>query len=176
MDHPQNADLLRPFDLEAAKAGAPVQILGRAPKLTYVAGPDSIGRYIFTVPGGRFTHPYTCEVERLRMVPLFWVEGRPVYKGDQLWYEGTAPGKWVVADHPSDRLGWTTCDDGYHRAIEYMNWEEPKPKTEMVRMLGTITVDGFLRLVKEGSAAHRNAIAGGLLRVPGEDKEVEVVL
>jgi len=32
MDHPQNADLLRPFDLEAAKAGAPVQILGRAPK------------------------------------------------------------------------------------------------------------------------------------------------
>ncbi len=179
MDHPQNADLLRPFDLEAAKAGAPVQILGHTPiKMTYVAGPDSCGKYIFTIPDGRFTRPESCEVERLRMVPLAWLEGRPVYKGDRL-YSSFFKKMFVVGGvscTDSDYLTAPEINDRANTNISRCSWEAPKPKTEKVRLLGTITVDGFLRLVKEGSTAHRNAIAGGLLRVPGEDKEVEVVL
>ena len=181
MDHPQNADLLRPFDLEAAKAGAPVQILGRTePKLIYVAGPDSAGKYIFTIPDGRFTRPESCEVEELRMVPLGWVEGRPVYRGDRL-YSSFFDRMFVVGGvscTDSDYLTAPEINDRANTNISRCSWEapKPKPKTEKVRLLGTITVNGFLRLVKEGSTAHRNAIAGGLLRVPGEDKEVEVEL
>lgn len=179
MEYPQNGDLLRPFDLETAKAGAPVQILGQeAPKLTYVAGPDSTGKYIFTVPDGRFTRPESCDVERLRMVPLAWLEGRPVYKGDRL-YSSFFEKMFVVGGvscRNSDYLTAPKINPYANTNISRCSWDVPKPKTEKVRLLGTITVDGFLRLVKEGSAAHRNAIAGGLLRVPGEDKEVEVEL
>ena len=174
MEYPQNADLLRPFDLEAAKAGAPVQILGRAPKLTYVAGPDSAGKYIFTVPDGRFTRPEGCEVEKLRMAPLAWVEGRPLYKGDRL-YSSFFDKMFVVGgvtSSGSDYLTAPEINDQANTDISQCSWEAPKPKAEKVRLLAWYDkTTSRLVLAHEGAA-----VSGCWCRVPGEDKEVEVEL
>ena len=180
MEYPQNADLLRPFDLEAAKAGAPVQILGRAPELTYVAGPDSAGKYIFKVPDGRFTRPETCEVEKLRMAPLAWVEGRPVYRGDRL-YSSFFDKMFVVGGvsrtDSDDFLTAPAISAQANTNSSKCSWEAPKPKTEKVRLLAWLGFNGRVHFVKEGSPAHNDATrAEGWRRVPGEDKEVEVEL
>jgi len=174
MEQPQNADSLRPFDLEAAKAGVPVQLIGHTPiKMTYVAGPDSAGKYIFTVPDGRFTRPESCEVERLRMAPLAWLEGRPVYKGDRL-YSSFFDELFIVGgvtSSGSDYLTAPEISDQANTDIKRCTWEAPKPKTEKVRLLAYLTLTGAL--------IWRDARGGGgddYRRVPGEDKEVEVVL
>ena len=174
MEYLQNADLLRPFDLESAKVGAPVQILGRTePKLIYVAGPDIAGKYIFTTPAGRFIHPDTCEVGKLPMAPLAWVKGRPVYKGDQL-YSSFFKKMFVVGGvsvQDSDYLTAPEINPYANTNISWCSWEAPKPKPEKVRLLAYLTLTGALIwLDARGDSQHH------LRRVPGEDKEVEVVL
>lgn len=85
--------LLRPFDLEAAKAGALLtccpspaanHLFDGAPVWKYVAGPDVDGRILVEfIKTGRFAS--LSRPESFRMSPLAWVEGRPVYKGDVLY-------------------------------------------------------------------------------------------
>ena len=168
MEHPQNADPVRPFDLEAAKAGAPVQVVGNTLiPMTYVAGPDSAGKYIFTLSDGRFTRPEACDVERLRMVPLAWVEGRPVYKGDVLH---DAYGEKVVKA-ANNLPGWLLSESDVTFQANGCTWEKPKPKTKKVKLLGYFTLMGDLVWRDE-----RNERGSGWCRVPGEGKEVEVEL
>lgn len=73
---------LRPFDLEAAKAGA--TLYDMQDHLVYTlaaeAGPDGDAG-VRSLEGNVFTQNY----RNLRMAPLCWVEDRPVYKGDVLW-------------------------------------------------------------------------------------------
>lgn len=82
--------LLRPFDLELAKAGASICFKHDRQVATFVgessqAGKDICVRWEETrdsVKKGTcamLSRLYVC------MTPLCWVEGKPVYKGDVLW-------------------------------------------------------------------------------------------
>ena len=121
-----NTELLRPFDLEAAKAGDLLTDPHSNYLWSYVAGPDAIGKHILGVESdqskGVFTCP--CKAENLRMAPLCWCEGRPVYKGDVLY---GAYGENVVKAANS-LPGWLLSEAGIDFQVEGCTWTKPKIK------------------------------------------------
>lgn len=93
--HQNDLSLLRPFNLEAAKSGeeicwsaldVPVKFIGAANN--GVIAYDSEGELGFT------------SSISFRMKPLTWVEGRPVYKGDVLWYKNCNFSIVVIGPNP----------------------------------------------------------------------------
>lgn len=92
MEQNKDYSLLRPFDLEAAKAGAllllclnddgdgPLRYVGNSTdgkRLTCLEWMGGVNKGTFEI-----YHPST-----IRMAPLCWVEGRPVYPGDVLYQD-----------------------------------------------------------------------------------------
>ena len=128
MNNEKDYSLLRPFDLEAAKRGEAItSIVGYdgKPVWEYVAGPDSSGLFILKViKSDIFTSP--CVTEKLRMVPICWVEGKPVYKGDSLWH---ATAVKVTASHNLwDNPEGFICTDGDYVCAESLSWAPHKAK------------------------------------------------
>lgn len=117
--------LLRPFDLEAAKRGEAICFSSGAEIKRFIAGPDSVGDYVFVVPGGQF---YFVREKAIRMSPLCWVEGRPVYRGDVLYQ--THP---IMTD---PRVVENGCEDGITdskgrwNGRDHLTWTPPKVKRE----------------------------------------------
>ena len=72
---------LRPFDLTAAMRGEPICFHGLGQPFDFIAGPDTAGYYV-VLDCLRFQF-YT--EDKLRMAPLGWVEGKPVYVDDVLY-------------------------------------------------------------------------------------------
>lgn len=124
---------LRPFDLEAAKAGV---LLCDKSGFT-LAGllcctPDSFG--CFWVWVDRIGGLVSClPSESIRLAPLYWVEGKPVYPGDVLW-QTTLSGdvlkrkaKQISADGSylefEETGSWAM--DG---SVSKLSWIEPPPK------------------------------------------------
>lgn len=119
--------LLRPFDLEAAKAGAAicyshlmsvVEFVGEATAIGCIATKEEDGRIAIT-PRSQF-----------RLAPLCWVEGKPVYKGDVLYskfFGGTfeATGLDHLQQIKAEKIGIcaATC-------IDSCTWTPPKVKRE----------------------------------------------
>lgn len=110
-----NKALLRPFDLAQAEAGAaicwshlddPVAFVGRCSNNDIAVRRDD----------GIIETTYEFS---LRMKPLFWKEGKPVYAGDKLWH--TIAKKWIVVTelqgHPdSEKEGYFVDADGINSA------------------------------------------------------------
>lgn len=162
--------LLRPFDLEAAKAGDLLCDKSGKTGWKYVAGPDCDGvvAAIFCKTG-RFIEPVLPE--EFRMAPLTWVEGKPVYKGDILY-------RPELNNHP--HVAMCLSDDGEHLRFEgsrgaeyvdnrrgYLTWTPPVVK-KRVKLSAFIDERGYLRWVREELFSNRGQ------RVPSEDKIVEV--
>ena len=85
----KNFELLRPFDLEAAKRGDPLLWSGQYIPVTFVARARNGNTNIIECPGmhgGLLSEVQYAPDHYLYMAPLAWVEGRPVYKGDVLHY------------------------------------------------------------------------------------------
>jgi len=133
-----NTELLRPFDLDAAKAGDLLTDSHGKCLWSYVAGPDIKGKYVLMVETGamkgEFAYPlYTSDV--LRMQPLCWCEGKPVYKGDHLW-QGYGNGEKleVIASHACkvDATTYLEFTNGYKWSIDgsinHLTWAKPKTK------------------------------------------------
>lgn len=76
-----NYTLFRPFDETAAKRGDPICFETGDPR-TFLYGPDIDG-YVICLRNDRgvFITP-----ENLRMAPLGWCAGKPVYPGDTLYF------------------------------------------------------------------------------------------
>ena len=117
--------LLRPFDLEAAKAGAKVCYgsNGDCESVTFLAeaGPD--GDHAIR------DHEGNCYVEPdygLKMAPLCWVEGRPVYPGDALEREN---GKAFIPDMVAISGELRMLGEGLPSFLnpELLRWPRPKP-------------------------------------------------
>lgn len=77
-----NKELLRPFDLAQAKAGAAVCWSYLDAPITFV-GCTAEGNIAIRREDWTIETPYPSS---LRMKPLFWKEGKPVYVGDSLWH------------------------------------------------------------------------------------------
>ena len=112
MEQCKDYSLLRPFDLEAAKNGALVCWMYEDGPLRYIGKATcGVDMACFEWIGG--THKGTFETypnTNLRMSPLCWVEGRPVYPGDNLYLKNgcgvfTAGGRMVGVELNS--LTWS---------------------------------------------------------------------
>lgn len=95
---------LRPFDLAAAMRGEPICYHGLGQHLDFIAGPDTAGYYVVL----------DCSIfqfyneDKMRMAPLGWVEGKPVYVDDVLYSKDGRQTIMVTEATPnfSDTLTW----------------------------------------------------------------------
>lgn len=127
--------LLRPFDLEAARrleticdnhAFNTYEFLGSEEhehRKTKVAI-----RSISPIKG----HLYVADYADLRMAPLAWVEGRPVYKGDVLWLTIGDKSSITAECFDNGMICGTCKEDGIGSDAEpiYLTWQKPKTKRE----------------------------------------------
>lgn len=160
---------LRPFDLDAVKSGGLVQHFISGDIFTIVAGPDAYGYVCVSKGGDDKFHLTVYPVEHLRMAPLCWVEGKPVYKGDVL-YQNTQmlPGPRVVMD---GNLQGIFDTHGSWNGREHLTWTPPKEKRK-VKMLAYISRYGFLGWTRED--CFEPHAPSGITRVPSEDKIIEI--
>ena len=69
-----------------------------------------------------------------RQAPLCWLEGKPVYQGDVLYYKNLATrgnyDKVKAGKELSLTPGWIICEDGCTRDTKRMIWNLPKVKKQ----------------------------------------------
>lgn len=115
--------LLRPFDLEAAKAGAKLFCINSKNGETECTFIQKAGDEL-CIHFERFGFSIHDETDSLRMAPLCWVKGRPVYPGDAL--EHTRLGEVVAkSEHANKEILVVEKYDGL--AVENLTWPRPKP-------------------------------------------------
>lgn len=137
MNNEKDYSLLRPFDLDAAKRGEAICAnMGEPLVFVAEAGPDGdhcvrLGNW--HVSAGNLA---TCESHHLRMAPLCWVEGKPVYKGDVLYSSffkhhpcdvNNETGSFVVGGLNGDLL-YKHCDIAFKTKPTSCTWNPPKVK------------------------------------------------
>lgn len=137
--------LLRPFDLEAAKRGE---------KICWHEDGDTAVEVFFPKQGGVipvFSGNDQCGIftdadyYALKMSPLAWVEGRPMYKGDKLWHTGR---NFFVVIQDRNGSNENVCDFPGHISPlfandEYLTWTKPKQKRE-----------GWVNIYKDSTEAY----------------------
>lgn len=79
----KDPDLLRPFDMEKARAGEAICWSHLNDSLSFIGQTEDGGIAAMTTKG-LITTPWP---HSLRMKPLFWKDSKPVYKGDKLWHK-----------------------------------------------------------------------------------------
>lgn len=155
--------LLRPFDLEAAKAGGVLIDQEDGAECRYVAGPHPVTKEIVVEFRGQAGF-MLGEASDFRMAPLCWVEGRPVYTGDVLYRLDTGAEGSATAAFGTG----VVCSEWPERpfSADEITWTPPKVKREI--KLVAFLDGGFLRWVREDR--WNNA---PYARVPSEDKVIE---
>lgn len=123
----KNRDLLRKFNLELAKAGDAICWSHLDESIMFV-GRSTNNNIAIRREDGVIETPYSTS---LRMKPLFWKEGKPVYAGDKLWH--TLPKKWVVVTklqgHPdAEKEGYFVDDYGLNATATLCTFDaQPVP-------------------------------------------------
>ena len=124
--------LLRPFDLEAAKAGVLLcdqsgstlaGLLCCTPDSSgyFRAWVDRIGGLVSSLPG-----------KSIRLAPLCWVEGKPVYPGDML--EHAKHGEVVAKSRHAASKGMLVVEKYDSLALGNLAWPRPKPVKRWVNI------------------------------------------
>lgn len=132
MSIPQNKDwsALREFDARSALNGDKVLSLPNFEAVHFVA--QSALTHLNIIEVAAHNSFYGTEVcyakdALLRMAPLFWVKGLPVYAGDVLWtmegvkvkvrsYDKSSSDRVECLD---DKLAWVFCNEAF------MYWTDP---------------------------------------------------
>ena len=109
-----NYDLLRPFDIEAAKHGEEICFDNGEECIAFVAEAGEDDEHAFRNDQGNLL---LVEGSELRMKPLAWVEDRPVYKGDVLWQKAIG-------------LSYEVKDGFQHVENSFLTWTKPEPKKD----------------------------------------------
>lgn len=117
---------LRPFDLEAAKAGAPICYMdGDIPSSWFIH--DDVLYVEWSNEPERFVQfKADTGLDRWCMAPLCWVEDRPVYKGDVLWNKLYPEYRYDVARFENGIIyslqneTYSHCED-----VENLTWVGP---------------------------------------------------
>lgn len=151
-----NLDLLKPFDIKAAKCGEEVLYVyttGNTEDTKFVAEAGIDGDHACRDTEGNI---FLANEEDLRMRPLAWVEDRPVYKGDVLYWkdDGMVHEPYLGTDKITASLTWTK--------------PEPVKKTRTVKFLGWMSGSGELVWYAD------DKVWNNWERVPSEDKTCEV--
>lgn len=120
-----NKNLLRPFDLAQAEAGAAICWNCLDEPITFVGRTISESIAV-RLPGGVIVvTPYKSS---LRMKPLFWKEGKPVYAGDNLWH--TLSRHTLIVDRlqehaDAEKFGYFYDTQGFQVCADLCRFEEP---------------------------------------------------
>ena len=125
-----DVSLLRAFDLAAVLGGEKI-CTDMAHDRDYITGPDRNNLVCVGNSGelSLFNHHY------LRMRPLCWVDGMPVYKGDVLYSRtGTLPR--TVAAHDGDALSFLETEIQLHQSC--MTWAKSRSCDQEVSDLVTL--------------------------------------
>lgn len=82
----KNYDLLRNFDITTAKPRDIFQWKADDNQLEFIGATTINDIFCFKWISGEFEGLYTSyDKHRIKQIPLCWVEGKPAYKGDELW-------------------------------------------------------------------------------------------
>ena len=162
-----NYELLRPFDLEAAKAGAKITDKTEI-EHTFAAEAGADGDMAVRDPQGNV---FVMHLPEARMVPLAWVEGKPVYRDDVLYVKNHTgrTGSVVTAEFAEN-------GDGYCRFRTYngavplillseLTWNPPKVKKE-----------GWINLYPANGASQGAPICGGCVHATKEKADRDASL
>ena len=133
MEQTKDYSLLRPFDLEAAKRGESILWIDSPVRWVALSAQASDACNIVEHAQGL---SYVRDKE-LRMAPLCWIEGRPVYRGDKLYYRSGA-GRFVAKrrhDEQDKVLGDSFFTDGssftdvgvFELCDLWFTWDDPSP-------------------------------------------------
>jgi len=122
----KNLSLLRPFNLELAKAGEPICWFDTDPLLFVGAGTRQI---VVEHTKTNVTAPYSEWI--LRMAPLTWLEGKPVYKGDVLYWKPENK-KITISSLLPNYKNWLVSDTECTYALGNLTWEAPAPPAPKV--------------------------------------------
>ena len=129
----KNLDLLHPFDLEAAKRGDEICYKADEKPVKFVTHLSETDFIVEHEAGDRAIVYYT----HLRMAPLCWVEGRPVYKGDRLYREvckGFVEASCIRTQGDFHFLCYKKPSHGNSavlgEGVADLSWEAPKQKRE----------------------------------------------
>lgn len=119
-----NKDLLRPFDLAQAEAGAAIRWSHIDEPAAFV-GCCSNGDIAIRRTDGILEMPPSSS---LRMKPLFWKEDKPVYVGDRLWH--TISRRTLVVDRlqndpDAEEYGFFYDTQGLCARADLCMFEEP---------------------------------------------------
>lgn len=153
--------LLRPFDIYAAKRGDTLFDLFGG-RVHFVDGPDNGGKFAVRIDG----HFASVLGDQLRMAPLGWVEGRPVYKGDVLWH--TIGKSFVTVENPISERSFSYKKMPFE--YRFLTWTPPKRE---VKLLAWLSPTKQLVWIEEGPEEYPQK-SSNWLRVPSEDKTVTV--
>ena len=162
-----NYELLRPFNLEAAKAGAKITDKTEI-EHTFAAEAGADGDMAVRDPQGNV---FVMHLPEARMVPLAWVEGKPVYRDDVLYVKNHTgrTGSVVTAEFAEN-------GDGYCRFRTYngavplillseLTWNPPKVKKE-----------GWINLYPANGASQGAPICGGCVHATKEKADRDASL
>lgn len=133
MEEKKDLSLLLPFDLEAAKRGELLIWDERETARWVGVSSKDGGIHIIEInmQEGAVRLSYAT-VGDLRMAPLSWVDGRPVYKGDTLFFKDSGQKLLVTSistDCPMDQLTWTKPV----RMVQKEGWVNIYPPAQLMR-------------------------------------------
>lgn len=151
MNEQRDYSLLRPFDLEAAIAGEPLLWGGQYIPVTFVARGNRGKTNIIERPGGHgglLSEVCYAPDDYLRMAPLCWVEGKPIYKGDVLYYINQPGRKFTANGITQD--GTLINERGHGENIACLTWGPPKRKVKK---------QGFINIYPASAHHGINALA-----------------
>lgn len=158
MNDKKDYSMLRPFDLEAAKAGEPI-IWGYSTAAVFLG--ESINKRNVGGRGEQFRIEHVSGLsyayaDDLKMAPLAWVEERPVYKGDVLYSRDIAGNveKHVIHSANGSSL-WS--DNGKVPAFG-ITWQKPKVKKSGWRIVDKDSLKFSKEMAEEAAAEIANAV------------------
>ena len=133
MNTKKDLSLLHPFNLEKAKSGEGICFFDCDEVMITYVGSNKEGTNFFKVES-HDADVYQGKIDSiyLRMKPLCWLEGKPVYKGDKLWNttEGLEDCNYIVDKYVDGQIVATEDSTGCNEYLYNLSWvkREVKPK------------------------------------------------
>lgn len=162
---PKDYSLLRKFNFEAAKRGEfltniqeSFKYILKSCSTKWEGGVENV-EYVIQLVDGYDSYEYkVSDLSVLRMLPLCWIEGKPVYKGDVLWRKDkytdeviqvtvesfveqkyTNIGKHAFLNFEGD------IDTRLDFAFSTLHWEKPKVKVQKEGWMNIYHAEGIWR-------------------------------
>src|SRR5574343_516281 len=183
-EYTNDLSLLRPFDLEAAKNGEYVCDANDCYTFKFLTYSKSSDLVYCQLLNHAQDHVHYNAFHMLRMKPLAWIEGKPVYKGDVLWYNGYNFSIEVTGPNPyepkhglkgivnfaegNSPCGYTGCGKEETWA-PFNSWTWNKPKQKVKRKIWiNVYPDDYFTVYKDKYEADNMASINRLACVETE--------